>query len=209
MGKTGPHQINVVEGGLPEEVFVAAVIFSDTGAQGRGGCTAIDEDFFIVHGDVLHRKDGLGPETADDEIHLVLRHQPFHGVGGIGDIDELVGIGLDQLDLHFFAADLDASPGIDLIGRQGGARPMPFSLDKLHRTDHPDLDRPTPGGETHCQNDAKDKQPSPTQGHDLHCPSPFHVVCSRNALKETFYERSIHKGRRPRVNPVFVNRLEM
>ena len=85
-------------------------------------------------------QDRLGPETADDKIDLVAGDQPFHGVGGIGHVQEFIGVGLDQFDLHLLLADLNAPFGIDLLGGHDGAVPMPLALDKIHRSDDADLD---------------------------------------------------------------------
>ena len=116
MGETGPDQISGVKGSHPEEIFVAVIVFGHPQAEFRVGGAGAHEDFFIVHGDVLHGQDGFGPETADNKIDLVAGDQAFHGVGGIGHVQEFIGVGLDQFDFHLFLADLDAPFGIDLIG---------------------------------------------------------------------------------------------
>jgi hypothetical protein len=117
----------------------------------------------LVHGKVLHGQDGLGPEPAHNEIHLLAREQQFHGIGGIRDAQELIRIRLDELDLHLLAADLDTSLGIQLLCRHGGSVPMPFALNKIHGADHAYFDHiGCQGGENHGEDKAESRYHHPS-----------------------------------------------
>ena len=127
-----------------------------------GGAGA-HEDFLTVHGDILHGQHGFGPETADDKIDLVAGDQPLHGVGGVGHVQEFVGVGLDQFDLHLFLAHGHAALGIDLIGGHQSTVPVPLALDEIHRSDDPDLDGSGLRGErTRQQGQTHDQKQQPT-----------------------------------------------
>ena len=104
------------------------------------GSPNADKDLLVLHGNVLHGQDGLGPETAKNEIHLVFRDEPLHGIGGVRDVEEFVGICLNELNLHLFFANLNTPFGINLLGGHCGPIPMALALHKLHRADHADLD---------------------------------------------------------------------
>jgi hypothetical protein len=113
--ETGLHQKHGVEGGAAKEVFVAVVIFGHPRAKLGMSRAAADENFLVIHGNVLHCHDRLGSETADDEIHFVAGKEQFHGIGGVRDVEKFVGVGLHQFDLHLLLADLNSPFGIDFL----------------------------------------------------------------------------------------------
>ena len=84
MGETGRDQVIGIERYYLEEIFIPVIVLGHSQAELRMGGTGADEDFLVVHGDVLHGQDGFGPETADDEIDLIAGDQPFHGIGSVG-----------------------------------------------------------------------------------------------------------------------------
>ena len=131
-----------IEGVAPEPIFVPVVVLGHPVTELIRGSPNTDKDLLVLHGNVLHGQDGLGPEPANHEVHLVLRDQPLHGIGGVRDVEEFIGICLNKLDFHLFLADLNAPFGIDLLGGHGCPIPMAFALHKLHRSDDADLNAP-------------------------------------------------------------------
>ena len=52
----------------PEKVFIGVIIFGYPCAEFGMGRAAADKNLFVVHGDILHGKHRLAPETTDDKI---------------------------------------------------------------------------------------------------------------------------------------------
>ena len=123
-----------------EPVFVPVVVLLHVGAQLGVGGTATEEDLLVVHRHFLHREHRLGAEPADDEVGLLAGDRALHGVGGVGDGLDLVGVHAHQLDLQLLAADGDAALFVDFVASHLGARPRVLSLGEGHRSDDGDLD---------------------------------------------------------------------
>src|SRR4030043_1277080 len=128
-----------IERGAPEPIFIGFIVFGHPITKLIMGGSNADKDLFILHGDVLHGQDSLGPETADNEVHLVSCDEPLYGCGGVRYTEKFVRIALNQFNSHLFCANLNTSFGIDLLGGHGCSVPMAYALDKFHWADHADL----------------------------------------------------------------------
>ena len=86
MNKRGPAQEFFIERGEPEPVFIAIVILGQPQAEFGVRGTATDKDFFVVHGNILHRENSLAAKAAHNKIDFIAGKQHFHGIGGIGNV---------------------------------------------------------------------------------------------------------------------------
>src|SRR4030042_4728516 len=137
-GRSSKHR--GIKWGLPEPILVKCVVLGHPVTELIMGGPTADKDHLVLHGDVLHGEHRLTTEPAHHEVHLVPRDEPLHGIGGVRDAEEFVGIRPDKLDLHLLVANLNAPSGIDLISSQERPIPMAYPLHILHRADHAYLD---------------------------------------------------------------------
>src|SRR4030042_1226079 len=141
-GRSSKHR--GIKWGLPEPILVKCVVLGHPRTELIMGGPAADKDHLVLHGDVLHGKDRLSPKPPYHKVHPVPGDEPLHGIGGIRDVEEFVGIRPDKLDLHLLVADLNTPPGIDLIRCHERPVPVALALHILHRADYADLDLSTP-----------------------------------------------------------------
>ena len=90
-------------------------------------------------------------QLSDEHKLGILMHEFYHIIfehitkrkpeDGIRRIDKFVGICLNQLNFHFFLANLDTALPIDLFCRQSGTIPVSLTLQKLHGPNDTNLNR--------------------------------------------------------------------